>query len=160
MTYIDPREIIAEVEQGTGHTHTHDGALALADAILRALHEHEYVIRYDWDAIGRRQAAERKAERATRVATAIDYHGAIATCQAAVPVGGRAIGYRRCVRKPTKVIRAAGTFGDTYGDGRLAVCAIHARQENVTRYTVNPQDWTYKVAGPGAIEPVEQEYQP
>ena len=65
----------------------------------------------------------------------------------------------RCSKKPTKVRRIEERHGFYTGDGRLAVCGIHAKAQDIGRW-VKTDHWQDKGKPRTADEVVEPEYQP
>ena len=107
-----------------------------------------------WEEI---KAADRQARADSHAATlalAIPYAGAIERCQAQVWSQGRGATAHRCGTKARYVVRRAEHRNEDAGDGRLAVCLIHARDARSRRFH---KHWSYEVS---ATEVVEAEYQP
>jgi hypothetical protein len=111
----------------------------------------------DYEARSRR---ERLAERDRLAAAATgmpEYHGSIARCQVGIARSiGRMTDFDRCSKRPVRVRRIPNDLAGS--DGRIAVCALHAKIGYVARWRgeTNP----YRNPSRPADEAVEPEYQP
>lgn len=134
----------------------------VAEKVREYLSSRGYHVTEHWLARENRQKAEAKEERqrgqAAELALAIPYAGAIKDCQASVMSTGRGGSFYRCSKQARFVVRRKERPGsnpaDPRGDGRLAVCRIHASDSTSNRYH---KHWDYERT---ANEPVEPEYQP
>lgn len=134
----------------------------LPPGVMTILHDHGFTVCPEkdyrpWDrqykeADENRRAAE-KVLKAEMAASCIPYKGVIVYCQVSSD-RGRA-GSSQCAGKARFVRRFAH---DPKGDGRIAVCPTHRRSLFVGRYIT--LSWQRSMYGPGAVEPVESEYQP
>jgi len=133
------------------------------DAIIDFLDDTMYAVSYDF----RRAEAQRKflyeqeqaAAKDANLAATVPYKGKIKYCQASVHYAGRMVGFHRCGNLAKRVMRLNDIERDKRngGDGRLAVCTVHAKEGpvHVRRHTSDS-----KWEAPSALEPVEPEYQP
>ena len=131
-----------------------DDAIGRVDSYLS---DHDHYVAENWMVRERREKEAYKAaddaRKAATLAKAIPYTGRINDCQAQVWTQGRGGTAHRCQKLAKFVVRRT-EYGKDSGDGRLAVCRIHASDPSSHRYT---KHWSHEVS---AAEIVEPEYQP
>ena len=159
-TYPDPKTVLIEAIKELTRYEGHDAELLAAD-IIDHLRKHDILLSFQYERVWKREAEAAKAARAAAATTLPEYHGVIKQCQARVTdmSNSRWPQTNRCSKKPTKVRWIEERHGSYKGDGRLAVCGIHAKAQDIGRW-VKTDHWQDKHKTGTADEVVEPEYQP